>query len=522
MVIRPSNCRGCLSLLLLVLTLVDWSLAFQHCHHCRVGLNRISISHAERSSGHGDLRRRNDRQTFAFRRRTLTTGSNTVRAKQLSAIIDNEKEPYDERESISIQRAKTATAVWIFGILPALSLAFPLLLHANLLIPLFIAKRIYIYLLAVTVVIVASRRGATEDSPLLGTRVVDLTRDIVPSFALLQQQAGNEKGDKEDERFQELQMLDGVEGSAQAVGLPLLVVSSLVVSLFFVLLQNTDLDGSSTRTSVAMLPIWKSIQSVVPLLINLSNALVVTIFARAELKRALDGVHSDTGSLIGALGLSALAYLGPWSWVWPIQNLLCMCLAMTVARAIQLPRMGPILLALTGLVAYDVLSVGVQLVNLGSEVILAQNQGDAVSPAVASSSAMGAVALSKAGLSGAASTIWQPGLFQVRIRGAVSDLLGLGDAVFPALLSTFCLRFDQRCKRDTGGKEFYFGASIFGFALGCIACEFAPGVDSTGLPALLFLVPFMLTTVVGTAIVRGDVSSLWTFDAESPREGDVH
>jgi hypothetical protein len=38
----------------------------------------------------------------------------------------------------------------------------------------------------------------------------------------------------------------------------------------------------------------------------------------------------------------------------------------------------------------------------------------------------------------------------------------------------------------------------------------------------LFLVPLMLTTVVGTAIVRGDVSSLWTFDAELPREGDVH
>lgn len=451
--------------------------------------------------------------------------SNDDACVKLSATI-NEDEQKRHKDNGEVEASfLRASSVWILAIVPVLSLEFPLLLQADLLIPLFIAKRCYIYLLAATVVVVASRRGATEDSPLLGTRLVDLTRDTLPSsssslswLSLLQN--STETNDKEDQRFQELQVLDGVEGSTQAVGLPLIVVSSLVASLFFVLLQNTDFDGRTTGSNLAMLPIWKSFQSVVPLLINLSNAMVVTLFARAELKRALDGgVSANAASLVGAMGLSALAYFGPASLVWPIQNLLCMCLAMTVARAIQMPRMGPILLALTGLVAYDVLSVGVQLVNLGSDVILAQSHQGGIVSAAASSSAMGAVAMSKAGLSGAASTTWQPGLFQVRIRGAVSDLLGLGDAVFPSLLSTFCLRYDQYCMgHDADRKELYFGASIFGFILGCVACEFAPGVSSSGLPALLFLVPFMLTAVFATAVVQGEVSSFWSFDTELSRD----
>ena len=182
-----SNCGLCLSLLLIVVT-PDLSLAFHHCQHFSAGQNRISISHAKRSSVNVDVRPNHDHPSFAFRRMTLTTGSNTPRGTQLSAIIHSEEERHDENASIQT----STTAAWIFGILPALSLVFPLLLQANLLIPSFIAKRIYIYLLAITVMIVASRRGAAEDSPLLGTRVVDLTRDVVPSSSLLQQLAATE------------------------------------------------------------------------------------------------------------------------------------------------------------------------------------------------------------------------------------------------------------------------------------------------------------------------------------------
>jgi hypothetical protein len=401
------------------------------------------------------------------------------------------------------------STLWILGAIPALSLLFPVLLQAKLILPLLIFKRVYIYLMAGTVVAIAAMRGASEDSPQLGTRLVDLTRDILPdssSLALLE-----DDGVVEDVRFQELEILDQVEGSTQAIGLPLIVVSSLVASLFFVLLQNTDFSsmagGSDELASSGLEPLFESIQAILPQLVTLSNGFVVSLFCRAEFQRS--NITSTTASLVAALVLSALAYLGPASLVWPIQNLLCMCLAINVSRAIQLPQLGPILLALGGLVAYDVVSVGVQLVNLGSATMSAAG-APALDTTTAASSAMGAVALSKA-VGMTATSAWQPGLFQVQIRGAVSDLLGLGDAVFPSLLATFLRRYDLQSSQGEDTK--YFEASLVGFAGGCLACEFVPGIGSSGLPALLFIVPSMLTTVVGLALVQGNLQSLWSFDA---------
>jgi hypothetical protein len=415
-------------------------------------------------------------------------------------MSNTEEEVVDPTESLD------SSTLWILGAIPALSLLVPALLQAKLILPLLIFKRVYIYLMAGTVVAISAMRGASEDSPQLGTRLVDLTRDILPdssSLALLEDGV-------EDVRFQELEILDQVEGSTQAIGLPLIVVSSLVASLFFVLLQNTDFSsmagGSDELASSGLEPLFESIQAILPQLVTLSNGFVVSLFCRAELQRS--NITSATASLVAALVLSALAYLGPASLVWPIQNLLCMCLAINVSRAIQLPQLGPILLALGGLVAYDVVSVGVQLVNLGSLTMLASGAVGA-SPGDATSSAMGAVALSKA-VGMTATSTWQPGLFQVQIRGAVSDLLGLGDAVFPSLLATFLRRYDlQSSQEDTK----YFEASLVGFAGGCLACEFVPGIGSSGLPALLFIVPSMLTTVAGLALVRGNLQSLWSFDA---------
>jgi hypothetical protein len=384
----------------------------------------------------------------------------------------------------------------LFAGIPLLSLALPLLLQAKLIGTLVVAKRVYIYTLAVTVLVIASRRG-TSDSPFLGTRLIDLTREVLP--------IGDDDDDdddmsnkNDDTRFQEMAVLDQVDGSTQAVGLPLIVVSSLVASLFFVLLQSTDF--SSTATTTNGVPFLQSIQSFLPQAITLSNGVVLSLFARAELQRILPN-QQQTIATVGALLLSGLAYLGPAAWVWPLQNILCACLAISVARAIQIPRLAPMALALSALVVYDVVSVGFQLIDPGSATLATAPQGDvATSSTAASSSVMGAIAMSKT------EGIWQPGLFQVRLKGIVTDLLGLGDAVFPTLLSTFLLRFDQEMRTN------YFAASIAGFGIGCAACEFVPSVQDTGLPALLFLVPAMFATVFGPALIQGDFSALWSFD----------
>jgi hypothetical protein len=349
-------------------------------------------------------------------------------------------------------------SLWLFAGIPLLSLALPLLLQAKLIVPLVVAKRVYMYTLAATVLVIASIRG-TSDSPFLGTRVIDLTREILPSGD------GDGDGDvsnqNDDTRFQEFQVLDNVDDSTQAVGLPLIVASSLVTSLFFVLLQSTDF--SSTATTTNSVPFLQSIQSFLPQAITLSNGVVVALFARAELQKLLPNQQQIIAT-VGALLLSGLAFLGPAAWVWPIQNILCACLAISVARAIQIPRLAPIVLALSALVVYDVATVGLQLIDLGSATLATSTpppQGDVVATtsaaASSSSSVMKAVALSKT------EGMWQPGLFQVRLRGIVTDLLGLGDSVFPTLLSTFLLRFDQEETRNTN----YFAASIVGFGIGC-------------------------------------------------------
>jgi hypothetical protein len=89
---------------------------------------------------------------------------------------------------------------------------------------------------------------------------------------------------------------------------------------------------------------------------------------------------------VGELLLSGLAYLGPPSaWVWPIQNILCACLAISVARAIQIPCLAPIVLALSALVVYDVASVGFQLIDLGSATLATQPPGDVATTSAAAS-----------------------------------------------------------------------------------------------------------------------------------------
>ena len=55
-------------------------------------------------------------------------------------------------------------------------------------------------------------------------------------------------------------------------------------------------------------------------------------------------------------------------------------------------------------------------------------------------------------------------------------------------------------------------ASMLGYGAGCAACELAPGIGSSGLPALLFIVPAMLISVIGLSVVRGESGEVWSFD----------
>mmetsp|Transcript_34919 Transcript_34919/g.104156 ORF Transcript_34919/g.104156 Transcript_34919/m.104156 type:complete len:558 (-) Transcript_34919:178-1851(-) len=457
----------------------------------------------------------------------------------------------DDDDDSARRRSDRIASALIFAAVPAASLTLPALLSVGLYAPLVVAKRAVVYGMAGTIVGVAAARGAEDDAS-LGRRLEKLTAEILPVAAGDTSPEKEKDEEEEDARFRELRALDGIDSSAQSAALPAIVAGSLALSILILRLQ--DGGTGDVPESGAMAALGDLARDAVPSLVGMSNAAVLGLFTRAELDRAVrawglsdpapskndteeeeessEGASAASIATPLALALVSAAYLLPPSLAWPARNVASMSLGIAVSRAVQLPRLGPIAAALTALVLYDVFSVFVSLVELGGATLAASGAagGESTTAAAttvastsASSSAMGAVALSKVGGAsaltgdGGALSLWQPGLLEVRLRGRATDLLGLGDAVFPSLLATFAFRFDR--KEDAGEGEsdrplLYFSAAMFGFTTGCLACEFVPGIDSTGLPALLFIVPAMFTSVLGLAAVRGD--NVWSFDPIAP------
>ena len=63
--------------------------------------------------------------------------------------------------------------------------------------------------------------------------------------------------------------------------------------------------------------------------------------------------------------------------------------------------------------------------------------------------------------------------------------------------------------------KIYFKASIFGYVVGMVTTLLAMQYSNHAQPALLYLVPGVLISLWGTALIRGEVNTMWDFsDAE--------
>ena len=367
------------------------------------------------------------------------------------------------------QQKETDTAsLALFAAVPAGALILQGLYVQKLLLPLLLVKRVFIYAMAAYVVAVGGARGGADPSA-LGTRLESLTREVLPdSLAPTTDLAP-------------LQKLDAVDETQQAALVPAAVAASLLLSLGLLALASSDggavRDAAASATSLAAL----------------STAGTLGIFTRAELQRA--GAPAATAL---AAVLVAFAYLVPAAYAWPVQNVLCMCLAIATARALQFSNFAALCAAAAALVVYDVASVAATLplstAAVGAKAAAgAGATAGAPSAAAAAASPMGAVAVSRL------SEGFQPGLLQVRLGGRVSDVLGLGDAVFPALIAGFAKRYNLAQEESR-----LFPAALTGFGVGCLLCELSPGIDGRGLPALLYILPVMVLAVLATAAVDGD------------------
>ncbi|KAJ1431417.1 signal peptide peptidase-domain-containing protein [Ochromonadaceae sp. CCMP2298] len=502
-------------------------------------------------------------------------------------------------------RPSLITYAAAFLALPLASLALPALLDRVVdfsippesrqyyILALLLSKRLYLYSLAFATLYISATRAYTEPVR-LGQRLMQINDGAFEGFPLLDglrvgplladfKDIDNEVTDdvdsaaatdstlsakeKEEKRVRKEKAAavqefygsaDNVSDEAQAAFLPIALSAALIGS-FALLNTGTGVTAppDSTSAFLTLLEQLKAAFRAAPYLSYLSllpTGLVCWLFTKSEVS------------------------------AWPVQNIVNMCIAITTARAVQLPRLPTVLAALAGLVAYDVVAVlGTQQLTDGGqsimEAVARAKVGIASAPAVsigavgASAGAVGAkvgaaaaaagggaagggvVSLGAAGagaaptaagmgMVGAGIRTWAPGLLVVALGGRVSDGLGLADVVFPCMLASWALRYDESQSNEEGerkgksgessGKNIessassgdkgdsnesvrtvrdrrrLFPASLVGFMVGCLALEVLQ--TGGGDPALLFLVPSMAVAVLGTGLANGELRSMWTYE----------
>jgi len=85
-------------------------------------------------------------------------------------------------------------------------------------------------------------------------------------------------------------------------------------------------------------------------------------------------------------------------------------------------------------------------------------------------------------------------------------MLGLGDIALPGLLGVFTRRFDLA---NPYNKIGYFPIFLLGYTVGMCTCFVVLFVFKAAQPALLYLVPCTLGSVMLIGLQRGDVKALW-------------
>lgn len=400
-----------------------------------------------------------------------------------------------------------------------------------------------------------------------GSALDELNREIlkgeIPSSSLFPVQALEEEGGqlkqqqlqqalkdaKEKEDDQIFAALDGDEKVGQTVALALPFILTGALSLSYILLQGQD-GENSTLQSISGLNSTIDMKALFAMLSLISNSLVCLLFSSAEYRSffvsSQQAIITDqmedeedksfplskfvTVPNILALTSVLAASILPLTQAWPFQNSINLAIAVTVTRALAPFLIGSpnakknvtsiltVALALSGLAIYDLASVlgtslfAVQPANAlvdmasnqqGDGTFLIENISSASSSFLVGDSSSVMETVARAKFSGP----WQPGLLEMVLVGRISDVLGLGDIVFPACLVSWGFVM----------RNGYAAAAIGGYVLGSFGTEVVTtlgpsSVVNQGLPALIFIAPAMLGCVSLLALSRGEFEELWSKD----------
>uniref|UniRef100_A0AAV1T6Y5 PA domain-containing protein n=1 Tax=Peronospora matthiolae TaxID=2874970 RepID=A0AAV1T6Y5_9STRA len=192
---------------------------------------------------------------------------------------------------------------------------------------------------------------------------------------------------------------------------------------------------------------------------------------------------------------------------WILQDIMGICLCFVFLRSVQLPNLKVATVFLTLGFFYDVFFVFLSPIFFGSSVMEDVATG-------------GPAAYTKSGYPGIDYCERYPQyqacvdpepmpmlLVMPRMlnwAGGVS-MLGLGDIVLPGMLLSLALRFD-----DAQGTTNYFRLMGVGYAVGLALANLAVTITQMGQPALMYLVPTTLGTLIVASKRNGDFNDMWT------------
>lgn len=206
---------------------------------------------------------------------------------------------------------------------------------------------------------------------------------------------------------------------------------------------------------------------------------------------------------------------------WFLNNVLGISLCIAFVSHVRLPNIKVCTLLLVCLFVYDIFWVFFSEQLFGSNVMVTVATRQTSNPVhtVASSLNMPKISMAVAKKLDLPLKLIFPRSFWDASRGILRGqylMIGLGDMAIPGMLLSLVLCFDHRKFREhdnegtfsRGNKYIQFGGC--GYAVGMIAALAAGLLSQSAQPALLYLVPSTLGSILCAAWARGELAELWS------------
>lgn len=182
------------------------------------------------------------------------------------------------------------------------------------------------------------------------------------------------------------------------------------------------------------------------------------------------------------------------SYSWIGQDVLGICLMITVLQVARLPNIKVAAVLLCCAFVYDIFWVFLSPIIFHQSVMIAVARGDN---------------------SGGESIPMLLRIPRFSDPWGGYDMIGFGDILFPGLLVSFSRRYDNANKKSLSTG--YFLWLIIGYGFGLFLTYLGLYLmDGHGQPALLYLVPCTLGVCVILGVIRGEIKDLWSYDPDAP------